>query len=211
MLTRDFYQTDATQVAPQLLGKRLVHQSPEGLTAGIIVEVEAYIGSRDKGAHSYPYKRTDRTQIQFGPGGYAYVYGIYGMHYCFNVVVNVAQEPEVVLIRALEPLEGIPLMEQRRHTVNRVALCNGPGKLCAAMGITKAQYGLDLCGSSLYIEPCRQIESDQILVSPRINIDYAQECRDYLWRYFIGNNPFVSPTPKRYRSQIAPYAWDRLL
>lgn len=205
MLTREFYQVDANALAPQLLGKRLVHQTAEGITAGMIVEVEAYVGSRDKGAHSYPNKRTPRTQIQFGPGGFAYVYGIYGLHFCFNVVANVAQEPEVVLIRALEPLEGIPLMEQRRNTTDRAVLCNGPGKLCSAMGITKAQYGYDLCNSTLSLEPYQQVDPSQILVSPRINIDYAQECRDYLWRYFLRDNSFVSPTPKRYRAQIAPY------
>lgn len=205
-LPRTFYLRDANTVAPELLGKLLVHRSPEGVTAGIIVEVESYIGSCDKGAHSYLNKRTARTEIQFGQGGYAYIYTIYGLHACFNIVTNHADSPEVVLVRALEPVTGIDLMRQRRHTDKPGALCNGPGKLCQAMAITKALYGCDLCGTELYIEPFQRVEPDRIMVSPRINIDYAEECTEYLWRYFIAGNPYVSTVPKRYRERQEPYS-----
>lgn len=198
---RDFYLRDANLVAPELLGKILVHRTREGVTSGMIVEVEAYVGSYDKGAHSYPYKRTERTKIQFGLGGYAYVYSIYGMHCCFNVVTNVAEEPEVVLVRALEPVEGIELMKRRRGTDSLEGLCSGPGRLCQAMGITRSQYGCDLCGEELYIEPFADIPRGGIMVSPRINIDYAEECRDYMWRYFIKGSPFVSRVSRRYRER----------
>lgn len=206
MLTRDFYLRDANVIAPELLGKLLVHRSAEGVTSGMIVEVESYIGPVDKGAHSYSNKRTDRTEIQFGLGGYAYIYAIYGMHSCFNVVTNIKDKPEVVLVRALEPVDGVELMQQRRNTKSCIDLCNGPGKLCKAMGITKKQYGCDLCGSELYLEPLQHIERNCIMVSPRINIDYAEECKDYLWRYFIKDNPYVSKVVKRYRCQQKSYA-----
>lgn len=201
MLPREFYLKTAEQVAPELLGKLLVHETAEGKTAGMIVEVEAYDGTRDKGAHSYPYKRTARTEIQFGPGGYAYIYQIYGMHTCFNVVTGGPEQPQAVLVRALEPVEGLELMEKRRGTARKWDLCDGPGKLSKAMGITKAQYGLDLLGGELYLEPFREIDPADILVSPRINIDYAEECRDYLWRFFLKGNPFVSKVPGRYESK----------
>lgn len=205
-LPRPFYLRDANTVAPELLGKLLVHRSPEGVTAGIIVEVESYIGSRDKGAHSYPNKRTPRTAVQFGQGGYAYIYTIYGLHTCFNIVTNDAEKPEVVLIRALEPVTGIDLMQQRRHTDKRDALCSGPGKLCQAMAITKSLYGCDLCGTELYLEPFQMLEANRIMVSPRINIDYAEECAAYLWRYFIAGNPYVSAVPKKYQDRQKPYS-----
>lgn len=200
-IIRDFYLRDANVVAPELLGKLLVHSSSQGVTSGVIVEVESYIGPHDKGAHSYLNKRTNRTEIQFGPGGYAYIYAIYGMHSCFNVVVNIREKPEVVLIRALEPMDGIELMQQRRNIINCVELCNGPGKLCKAMGITKEHYGYDLCESELYIKPLQHIEQSHIMVSPRINIDYAEECKDYLWRYFIKDSPYVSKVASRYKKQ----------
>ena len=192
MLEREFYQRDANETAQDLLGKLLVHKTAEGITGGVIVEVESYIGPDDKGSHAYLNKRTERTEIQYGPGGFAYVYSIYGMHYCFNVVTNRTEKPEVVLVRAIEPIMGIELMQKRRKTDNIRNLCNGPGKLCQAMTITKEQYGYDLCSSEQEI---------QIMRSPRINIDYAEECKDYLWRYFIKDNPYVSKVAGKYRKQ----------
>lgn len=200
-MERDFYLRGADIVAPELLGKLLVHRTAAGLTAGMIVEAEAYLGPEDDGAHSYGGRRTERTAVQYGPGGYSYVFSIYGMHFCFNAVCAQEGKPEVVLIRALEPVEGISLMEQRRKGQNRIGLCNGSGKLCAALGITKAQYGLDLCGDELYIAEYRQISKEKIRSSPRINIDYAEKYRDCPWRYYIGDNPYVSKVPNRYRGE----------
>lgn len=197
-LPREFYLRDANLIARELLGKCLVHVTAQGTAAGIIVEAEAYVGTWDKGAHSYPMKRTPRTKVQFGPGGFAYVYGIYGMHFCFNVVTNGPEVPEVVLVRALEPVEGIPLMERRRGTQEWEALCSGPGKLCQALDITKAQYGLDLTGGELFITSGREIRNETVCVSPRINIDYAEECAALPWRYYVNGNPCVSRVPARY-------------
>lgn len=204
MLDRNFYLRDVQEVARDLLGKTLVHKTPEGTASGRIVEVEAYAGGADKGAHSYGNRRTPRTEIQYGPGGYAYLYLIYGCHCCFNVVANREGLPQVVLVRALEPVEGLELMARRRGTDRREDLCSGPGKLCAALGITRAQYGEDLCGERLYVEDGARIPPEQILASPRINIDYAEECRDYLWRYYLRDNPFVSRVPRRYREAAVP-------
>lgn len=201
MLDREFYLRPAVQVAPELLGKLLVHETEEGVTAGMIVETEAYAGPDDDGAHSFGGRRTERTRIQYGEGGFSYVFGIYGMHWCFNAVTNGENRPEVVLIRALEPVQGIELMKKRRGMDRPEALCSGPGKLCAALGITKAQYGLDLCRGPLYISWYRDIPAEEILLSPRVNIDYAEKCRDKLWRYYIKGNGCVSKVPKRYEAK----------
>ena len=205
MVTRDFYMRDVNAVAPELLGKLLVHETLEGIASGMIVEVESYAGPDDKGAHSYGNRRTERTEIQYGAGGFAYIFTIYGMYDCFNVVVNMPMRPEAILVRALEPVDGIELMKQRRKTENLISLCNGPGKLCGALGITKEQYGYDLCSSPLSVKPFLDVPKEQIIVSPRINIDYAEECKDYLWRYFIKENPYVSKVSKKYREKYVPY------
>lgn len=185
-LTREFYIRDSNSVARDLIGKILVH----GDTSGIIVETEAY-KAEDKASHTYNNKRTSRTEIQFHEGGYAYIYMIYGMYYCFNVTANSPNKPEAVLIRALEPLNGIETMKLRRKTDNIINLCNGPGKLCQALNITKENYGEDLCGDNIYISDCK-IKNVKIKTSPRINIDYAEEYKNFLWRYYIDGNKFVS-------------------
>ena len=198
-LKSEFFLEPTLKVASQLLGKLLLHETPEGTAAGMIVETEAYIGPSDDGAHSYGGRRTDRTEIQFGPGGFAYVFPIYGMYNCFNAVCAPEEKPEVVLIRALEPVSGIELMKKRRGRDNPEDLCSGPGKLCDALKITREEYGLSLCESSLRIENYREFENSEILVSPRINIDYAEKCRDYPWRFFVKDNPCVSKVNKRFK------------
>ena len=185
-LDRSFYARNACNVAHDLIGKILVH----GLTSGVIVEAEAYRGPEDKAAHSYAGKRTARTEIMFHEGGLAYVYLIYGMHHCFNVTASVPGKPEAVLIRALEPLDGLPLMIQRRGISDARNLCNGPGKLCQAMGITTEHYGIDLCGDEIYITEGRN--DFRVMTSERVNIDYAEEYRNVLWRYFAEESKFVS-------------------
>ena len=189
-LTRDFYLRPALSVARDLIGKQLVHVTPEGTVKGIIVETEAYLGKADPAAHSYKAPPTGRTAIQYGPGGYAYIYTIYGLHCCMNVVTNLPQVPEVVLIRALEPVDGLSLMASRRRSQNRYALCSGPGKLTQAMGITRADYGEDLCGDTLYIEGTGA--APEIAATRRINIDYAGEAASYPWRFVWKESPFLS-------------------
>jgi len=187
-LTRDFYLRDSVSVAEDLIGKILV----KGETSGIIVEAEAYRGgSEDKASHSYNNRRTERTEIQFREGGYAYIYMIYGMYFCFNVTCSLKNIPDAVLIRALEPLDGIDLMKARRKTDKIKNLCSGPGKLCSALGINKDDYGEDLCGEKIYILD-DGIKNLKIKTSPRINVDYAGEAKNFLWRFFIEDNKFVS-------------------
>jgi len=191
-LKREFYTRDTLTVAKDLLGKHLVHNSSEGKTIGKIVEVEAYIGPNDAASHSYKSLKSKRTEIQFGIGGFAYIYLIYGMYYCFNVVTNIEERPEVVLVRAIEPIEGLELMKMRRKTTKLSNLCNGPGKLTIAMGISKEHYGIDLCEDKIYFEEGEEIQQKGIIETPRINIDYAGEAKNFLWRYIIKDNKFVS-------------------
>ena len=190
-LEREFYLRDACTAAYELVGKILVHESHEGITSGIIVETEAYKGPEDKAAHSCNNRRTARTEIMFHEGGLSYVYMLYGIHCCFNITANIYGKPEAVLIRALEPLEGVDLMKLRRRTESVKNLCSGPGKLCCAMGITRKLYGADLCGNELYVlDDGRPAPS--VIASPRINIDYAEEYKDVLWRYCAEGSRYVS-------------------
>jgi DNA-3-methyladenine glycosylase len=191
-LKRDFYERETLEVSKELLGKYIVRTTEEGITVGKIIEVEAYMGSLDAAAHTFNGKRSERTEVAFGPGGYAYVYLIYGMYHCFNIVTNVAEKPEMVLIRAVEPIEGIELMQKRRKTEVLRNLCSGPGKLCQAMDITRKLHGIDLCGDNLYLLDNEKIQEENILSTPRINIDYAGEAKEYPWRFLIKDNKFIS-------------------
>jgi len=200
---RDFYERDTLTVAKELLGKYLAHNSTEGTTIGKIVETEAYIGPSDPGSHAYKGLRSKRTEVQFGPGGYAYIYQIYGNYFCFNVVTQRRGMPEVVLLRAVEPIAGLDLMAKRRGFIEMtmkkiINLTNGPAKLCIAMGIDKSLYGVDLCGEKLVIASPNPKTDFEIVSTPRINIDYADEAKDYPWRFVIKNNKFVSK-PKKIR------------
>ncbi|MGI6412109.1 MAG: DNA-3-methyladenine glycosylase [Syntrophomonadaceae bacterium] len=199
-LPRSYYLNDTLYIAKDLLGKVIVHNSPEGLTAGRIVEVEAYIGPNDRASHAYKNLRSKRTAIQFGLGGYAYIYQIYGMYYCFNIVTQIENKPEVVLVRAVEPTIGIPMMMKRRRysQSNRLKnLTNGPGKLCQALGIDKHLYGQDLCGDVLYLaDDGFYASNSEITQTTRINIDYAAEDKDLPWRFYLTGNPYVSKVSK---------------
>lgn len=195
-LSQDFFMDDAIEVAKKLLGKILVHETPEGITKCRIVETEAYMGVLDKGSHAYSGKITPRTSTLYEQGGVAYVYLIYGMYHCMNVVVNVKGLAQGVLIRALEPLEGIELMKKRRKMDKVKNLCNGPGKLCIAMDITKKENGVNLMSSSLFLEEDEKEEPFEIVSAKRINIDYAEEAKDFLWRFYIKDTPYVSVKSK---------------
>ena len=159
----------------------------------MIVETEAYVGAIDKACHAYQ-NRSGRTEIMYHDGGYAYVYLIYGMHHCFNVVTGPAGEGNAVLIRALEPVIGLDLMCKRRQTNKLQNLCSGPGKVCQALAITKEEYGLDLCdpASPLRLVCFRSIPDNRIASSPRINVAYAEEAAAWPWRFFVKSNTFVS-------------------
>lgn len=197
-VSRAFFERPTEEMALRLLGAVLVRESADGLTAGRIVELEMYRGPGDKAAHSFGGRRTARTQVMFGPPGYAYVYLIYGMYYCLNVVTAAEGSPEAVLIRALEPLTGISVMAGRRQmaeprTVSEATrLTAGPGRLARAFAIDKTANGHPLWRPPLYIAEGGAVEPQSVARGPRVNIGYAEEARDYPWRFWIKDNPFVS-------------------
>jgi DNA-3-methyladenine glycosylase len=194
-LPREFYTgRDTLLIARQLLGKRLVVPANDGLrVSGIIVETEAYQGPEDKASHAYGNRRTKRTETMFGMGGTAYVYFVYGMYYQFNVVTNTEAIPHAVLIRAVEPDEGIERMRKRRPVKDERNLTSGPGKLCQALGIDRSYNGVDLTGGRIWIEDGREnVAANQIASGVRIGIDYAEEYVAQPWRFWLKNNPYVS-------------------
>jgi DNA-3-methyladenine glycosylase len=179
MLTREFYNRDTTLVAQELLGKHLVHQFQGKEYRGKIVETEAYLGPHDLAAHSAK-GRTPRTEVMFGPPGHAYVYLIYGMYWCMNVVTEEEGHASAVLIRALEPVAGINDKTK------------GPGLLCRAMHIDKALNGADLLSEHFFIEEPPEPEKFSIIKRPRIGVDYAGVWAGKLLRFYIKDSPFVS-------------------
>jgi len=185
ILRRHFYERPTIDVARGLLGKIVVH----GPTAGVIVETEAYPGGDDLASHSAR-GITDRTRVIFGPPGHAYVYFIYGMYECLNIVAEPDGKAGCVLIRALEPVAGIEIMQRRRPAARRlVDLASGPGKLTLAMAITRAQYGVDMTRGPLVVRDSAEPRRVDIEVTPRIGI---RECADRPLRFLIRGNPFVS-------------------
>lgn len=194
ILKREFYTRDSIVVAKELLGKILVNETSEGITAGRIVETEAYKGPEDQASHSYGNKRTPRTETMFGPKGHAYIYLIYGLYCCFNITSGaVIGKPEATLIRAVEPLKGLNLMMKRRGPTGQMKnIASGPGRLCLAMGLSKIHNGIDVCKPPFYIENNSMVDSANIVETGRIGVDYAADWKDMPWRFYIKNNPFVS-------------------
>lgn len=199
-IERKFYERSALEVAKDLLGKIIVHKVEGIALKGKIVETEAYIGAIDKASHAYGGKKTERVMPLYGRPGTAYVYLIYGMYHCFNVITKVEGEAEGVLIRAIEPLQGKEKMLYLRYKkpVSEISktqfknLTTGPGKLCIALNINKNNNEEDLCGEGdLYIEYSNE-KKFNIVESKRIGIDYAEEAKDFLWRFYIEDNPWVS-------------------
>lgn len=185
ILPRSFYDRPTVTVARELLGKILVHKS----TAGMIVETEAYLGGDDLAAHSAR-GITERTRVIFGPPGHAYVYFVYGMYECLNLVAEPAGKPGCVLLRALEPLAGIGVMRRRRPGARRLKdLASGPGRLTLALGITRAHNGADVTTGALVVRQPQEAARLQIGVTPRIGI---RHCADWPLRFIVQDNPFVS-------------------
>jgi DNA-3-methyladenine glycosylase len=189
ILRRDFYDRDTETVSRELLGAILECDTKRGRAAGIIVETEAYIGEHDAACHAAA-GRTRRTEPLYGPPGNAYVYFIYGMHWCVNAVTRSEGLPSAVLIRALEPLAGVPLMRLRRPRARSDRdLTNGPGKLCAALGIDSRTNGLPLQRHPLVIRAGDFVNDSDVVITARIGIARAA---DWPLRYFVRGSPFVS-------------------
>lgn len=199
-LPREFYARSVLEVARDTVGKLLVHELPEGRLVGRIVEVEAYRGPEDLAAHSAGGRRTARNEAMWGEAGHAYVFLVYGMHWQFNLVTGRVAEPHAVLIRAVEPIEGLEQMARRRGVAaTRRELSNGPGKLCAAMGIDRRHYGRDLTGSDgLYLADA---PPTKVVRARRIGIDYAGAWVNRKWRFLEPGNPYVSRPPE---ARLAP-------
>lgn len=194
-LAREFYtRADTLAVARELLGKRLVVPAPTGeRVAGRIVETEAYLGVEDAAAHSYGGRRTARTETMYAVGGTVYVYFVYGMHHQFNVVTGAEGSPHAVLIRALEPEEGVERMRERRPAKPDRQLTSGPGKLCRALGLDLSYNKADLTGSLVWVEDAGQrVSHEEIAAGPRVGIDYAGDYVSKPWRFWLKGNAFVS-------------------
>jgi DNA-3-methyladenine glycosylase len=199
-LPRKFYRRDPVALARALLGQALVRVLADGTRlAGRIVETEAYLGEVDRAAHSYGGRRTPRNAAMWGPPGHAYVYFIYGLHHCMNVVAEDPGKPTAVLIRALEPLEGLERMRAHRGGGGRGAplrdtdLCSGPAKLAQALRMDRALDGADLVtGSALFLERGAPVAAKQIIAAPRIGVAYAGEWADKPLRFYVVGNPHVS-------------------
>ena len=214
-LTADFYNADTVDTARRLLGKILVRRIENSniILAGEITETEAYIGRCDKACHAYGYKKTERTRTLFMSPGHAYIYMIYGMYHCLNFVTEPEGEPAAVLIRGMAPLTGVSEMWRRRYgaaepTRSRIrGFLNGPGKICQALDLTRAQNGMDLTGDILFVcdSPLdlnidinynldkiniNQDTDGEILARPRIGIDYAEEAREFPWRFILTKPKF---------------------
>ncbi len=186
-LTRAFYDRPTLQVARGLLGKYLVLRKNGRLLSGRIVETEAYIGLRDPASHAFK-GMTPRNEVMFGESGHAYVYLTYGMHHCLNLVTERKGYPAAVLIRALEPVDGVEWMIERRGGRKLTDLTNGPAKLCQAFGIDRGMNGADLCGHSIYVQD-RGGPVGRVGRSSRIGIS---EGKEKLWRFFVDENQFLS-------------------
>ena len=190
-----FYERDTEQVARDLLGAVVRCTTSHGVASGRIVETEAYLGEHDLACHAAA-GLTARTRWLYGPPGTAYVYFIYGVHWCFNAVTRSVGSPSAVLVRALEPVEGVELMRERRGAARDRDLANGPGKLCAALGITGEMNGLPLRGSAIEIVRGEPVPDARVAVTPRIGIT---KCADWPLRWLVADSPWVSRTPRQLR------------
>lgn len=208
-LPREFFTRDGITVAKELLGKILVHETPTGTVRGIITEVESYMGESDKGSHTYGGKRTERTEPMYHIGGTSYVYLIYGMYSCMNIAAMPEGTAQAVLLRGVVPADRESerrMQRLRLETLNRRQsrkgaplytpgtcpasvknhMADGPGKLCIAMGVTKADNDVDMVTSgTFYVTEGITVKPEQIHAAKRIGIDYAEEAADYLWRFYF--------------------------
>lgn len=200
ILSREFYAGDTVETAEKLLGKYLVRRLDSGeLLVGRITETEAYVGRCDKACHAYGYKKTARTATLFASPGTAYIYLIYGMYHCLNFVTEPEGEPAAVLLRAVEPVAGEDIMYRLRYgekpmtPYRRKNFLNGPGKVCKAFSLTRDHNGTDLTGKALFLcddlhdvgLPARTFARERICTGPRIGIDYAEEAKDFPWRFWL--------------------------
>jgi DNA-3-methyladenine glycosylase len=194
-LPKDFYLRDnVIQISKDLLGKFLFTRIDGKVTGGMIVETEAYRAPEDKASHAYNHRKTSRTEVFYNDGGLAYIYLCYGIHYLFNIITNTKENPHAVLIRAIEPKEGIETMlHRRKKTKPDHSLTAGPGSLSMALGITTKHNDTDLLGNTIWVEDQGIIIPEkEIIKSPRVGIAYAEEYAPKPWRFRVKGNPWTS-------------------
>jgi DNA-3-methyladenine glycosylase len=192
VLPESFYvRSDVTRIAKDLVGKVLVSTINGQTTSGLIVETEAY-SYQERGCHAFNSRMTNRNQVMFSAGGHAYVYLCYGVHHLFNVVTNVPGKAEAVLIRALQPLKGEPMMMTRMKALNQSRITSGPGKLTKALGIDRTLNGANLRSSELWIEMGEKVPLKSIVATTRIGIDYAGKDVRLPWRFYWRGNKWIS-------------------
>ncbi len=208
-MEKNFYNNNGLHVARNILGKFLIRKYEDKQIVTKIVETEGYMGVKDKAAHVYKDKKTDRTKPLYLEGGHIYVYLIYGMYHCLNISANVENVPECVLIRGIEPIIGFDEIAFNRYkksydelsNYQKKNITNGPGKLCMALQIDRDLNCKSILDSELYISDFYIDENGEkvfshtefeVIEAKRVNIDYAEEAKDYLWRYYIKNNKYVS-------------------
>jgi DNA-3-methyladenine glycosylase len=195
-LPQSYYlQDDVVGIARDLLGKKIVSVIGGELTSGIITETEAYRGHDDKACHAHLGRFTERTKIMYEEGGVAYVYLCYGIHHLFNVITNSKDRADAVLIRAVEPLAGIEVMLERRSKEKLdKTLTSGPGNFTKAFGLDRSHYGADLTGDQVWIEEDKSValKAEDLTVSKRIGIDYAEEDKELPWRFYLNSSKYVS-------------------
>ena len=193
-----YLNPDVLFLAKDLLGKVLFTQIDGEITAGVIVETEAYFGIQDKASHAYGGRRTNRTETLYQHGGISYVYLCYGIHNLFNIVSSVEGEPHAVLIRAIEPLIGLDIMETRRKiAATKAAISSGPGSAAKALGIDRSFNEKELTGEEIWVEDHNiRYTPDQIAAVPRVGVAYAQEDALLPWRFFVTDNKYVSKPNK---------------
>ena len=192
-LDKDFYLNDnVTDVALKLLGKVLCTEVNNIVTKGIIVETEAYSGRNDKACHANNGRRTRRNEVMYAEGGVAYVYFCYGIHTMFNVVTNIKNEADAVLIRAIEPIEGLEFMMERRGVIKPDRISSGPGNVSKALGMQLTHNQVNLLGTEIWIEEAIDIPLENIISKPRIGVAYAGEDALREWRYYVKDNKWIS-------------------
>ena len=200
LLDKDYFQKDALYLAKDLLGKILVREVDGKIIKSRIVETEAYIGNGDKACHAYNGRRTKRTEVLYSEGGIAYIYLIYGMYNCLNVVTGIKEEAEAVLIRALEPLNEFDYISNKRFNkdfdnltkAQKLALTNGPGKLCKALLIDRELNAIKLYEKGKLYLIDDGFKDFGVVKTKRIGIDYAEEAIHFPWRFYIEGNKYVS-------------------
>lgn len=204
VLGRAFFETDSQTLARRLLGQRLVRCLPDGTRiSGLVMETEAYLGPKDRASHAYGSRRTPGNEAMYARAGTAYVYFTYGMHYCFNVVCGAEGDPQAVLVRALQPVEGLEAMRRARgrrghRTAHDRDLCSGPARLCEALAVDRSLNGHDLtAGESLWLEPGREVAPRRVRRACRIGVDYSGAWARRKLRWLVADSPDVSVRAER--------------